>query len=184
MISKSDEAHLQEALDRINRWEAGKEAPRRSSTLRTPRDRRALLTDRPIEFLRIIRTKRPDSSRPVAKRLDRDSRSTPTTTSFTSSRPDEQSTPPTRTTPSKSASNSQRRTRLTTKHLPERTPTWKIPAPLRRHETSLNPRRLVHKTTRSTNEAKRPTSHRAHFSHNYVNYRFPDVPLLIPKWAL
>ena len=71
ITSNSDEAHRQDALDRLDRWEAGEEVPH-VINFQNPSDLRALLTDRRVELLRSIMTERPDSIRQLAERLDRD----------------------------------------------------------------------------------------------------------------
>ncbi|MCD2201281.1 transcriptional regulator [Halobacterium sp. KA-4] len=74
ITSDSDEAHRQDALDRLDRWEAGEEVPH-VINFQNPSDLRALLTDRRVELLRSIMTDRPDSIRQLAERLDRDVKS-------------------------------------------------------------------------------------------------------------
>jgi predicted transcriptional regulator len=71
ITSDADEAHRQDALDRLERWEAGEEVPH-VINFQNPSDLRALLTDRRVELLRSIMTERPDSIRQLAKRVDRD----------------------------------------------------------------------------------------------------------------
>lgn len=71
ITSTSDEAHRQDALNRLDRWEAGEEVPH-VINLQQPSDLRALLTDRRIELLRRLMTERPDSIRQLAERLERD----------------------------------------------------------------------------------------------------------------
>lgn len=71
ITSDSDEAHRQDALDRLDRWEAGEEVPH-VLNFQNPSDLRALLTDRRVEMLRSVMTERPDSIRQLAERLDRD----------------------------------------------------------------------------------------------------------------
>lgn len=71
ITSDSEEAHRQDALDRLDRWESGEEVPH-VINFQNPSDLRALLTDRRVELLRSIMTKRPDSIRQLAERLDRD----------------------------------------------------------------------------------------------------------------
>ena len=70
----SEQAHRQDALDRFDRWQDGKEIPH-VINFQNPRDLRALLTDRRIELLRSIMTECPDSIRQLAERLDRDVKS-------------------------------------------------------------------------------------------------------------
>ncbi|MGB9961570.1 transcriptional regulator [Halobacterium sp. MBLA0001] len=74
ITSDSDEAHRQDALDRLDRWEAGEEIPH-VINFQNPSDLRALLTDRRVELLRSIMADRPDSIRQLAERLDRDVKS-------------------------------------------------------------------------------------------------------------
>jgi len=74
ITSDSEEAHRQDALDRLDRWEAGEEVPH-VINFENPSDLRALLTDRRVELLRSIMTDRPDSIRQLAERLDRDVKS-------------------------------------------------------------------------------------------------------------
>ena len=74
ITSDSDEAHRQDALDRLDRWEAGEEVPH-VINFQNPSDLRALLTDRRVELLRSIMTARPDSIRQLAERLGRDVKS-------------------------------------------------------------------------------------------------------------
>jgi len=74
ITSDSDEAHRQDALDRLDRWEAGEDVPH-VINFQNPSDLRALLTDRRVELLRSIMTDRPDSIRQLAERIDRDVKS-------------------------------------------------------------------------------------------------------------
>ena len=74
ITSDSDEAHRRDALDRLDRWEAGEEVPH-VINFENPSDLRALLTDCRVELLRSIMTERPDSIRRLAERLDRDVKS-------------------------------------------------------------------------------------------------------------
>ena len=74
ITSNSEQAHRQDALDRLDRWEDGKEIPH-VINFQNPSDLRALLTDRRVELLRSIMTERPDSIRQLAERLDRDVKS-------------------------------------------------------------------------------------------------------------
>jgi predicted transcriptional regulator len=71
ITSDSDKSHRQNALDRLDRWEAGEEVPH-VINFQNPSDLRALLTDRRVELLRSVMTERPDSIRQLAERLDRD----------------------------------------------------------------------------------------------------------------
>lgn len=71
ITSDSEEAHRQDALDRLDRWERGEEVPH-VINFQNPSDLRALLTDRRVELLRSIMIERPDSIRQLAERLDRD----------------------------------------------------------------------------------------------------------------
>jgi len=74
ITSDSDEAHRRDALDRLDRWEAGEEVPH-VINFENPSDLRALLTDRRVELLRSLITERPDSIRQLAERLGRDVKS-------------------------------------------------------------------------------------------------------------
>lgn len=74
ITSDSEQAHRQDALDRLDRWEAGEEVPH-VINFQNPSDLRALLTDRRVELLRSIMTERPDSIRQLAERLERDVKS-------------------------------------------------------------------------------------------------------------
>jgi len=71
ITSDSEQAHQQDALNRLERWKAGKEVPH-VINFQNPSDLRALLTDRRVELLRSIMAERPDSIRQLAERLDRD----------------------------------------------------------------------------------------------------------------
>jgi len=71
ITSEPDETHRQDALDRLERWEAGEEVPH-VINFQNPSDLRALLTDRRVELLRSIMTERPESIRQLAERVDRD----------------------------------------------------------------------------------------------------------------
>lgn len=71
ITSESEQAHRQDALDRMDRWEAGEAVPH-VINFQNPSDLRALLTDRRVELLRDIMTERPDSIRQLADRVDRD----------------------------------------------------------------------------------------------------------------
>ncbi|MFD1588497.1 transcriptional regulator [Halorientalis brevis] len=71
ITSESEETHRQNALDRLDRWEAGEEVPH-VINFQNPSDLRALLTDRRVELLRSIMRERPDSIRQLAERLVRD----------------------------------------------------------------------------------------------------------------
>jgi len=71
ITSDSEQAHRQDALDRLERWEAGEAVPH-VINFQNPSDLRALLTDRRVELLRSIMTERPDSIRQLADRLGRD----------------------------------------------------------------------------------------------------------------
>ncbi|WP_245998571.1 HVO_A0114 family putative DNA-binding protein [Halalkalicoccus subterraneus] len=71
ITSDSEEAHRQNALDRLDRWEAGEEVPH-VINFQNPSDLRALLTDRRVELLRSIMAEQPDSIRQLADRLERD----------------------------------------------------------------------------------------------------------------
>ncbi len=74
ITSNSEQAHRQDALDRLDRWEDGEEIPH-VINFQNPSDLRALLTDRRVELLRSIMIERPDSIRKLAERLDRDVKS-------------------------------------------------------------------------------------------------------------
>ena len=74
ITSHSEEVHRQDALDRIDRWEAGEEVPH-VINFQNPSDLRALLTDRRVELLRSIMAECPDSIRQLAERLQRDVKS-------------------------------------------------------------------------------------------------------------
>ena len=71
VTSESDETHRQEALDRLDRWEAGEDVPH-VINFQNPSDLRALLTDKRVELLRSIMREQPDSIRQLADRLERD----------------------------------------------------------------------------------------------------------------
>lgn len=74
ITSDSEQTHRQDALDRLDRWEAGEDVPHVVNFQR-PSDLRALLTDRRVELLRSIMAERPESIRQLAARLDRDVKS-------------------------------------------------------------------------------------------------------------
>ena len=74
ITSNSEQAHRQDALDRLDRWQDGEEIPH-VINFQNPSDLRALLTDRRVELLRSIMTERPDSIRQLAEGLDRDVKS-------------------------------------------------------------------------------------------------------------
>ncbi|MFC6721421.1 transcriptional regulator [Halobacteriaceae bacterium SHR40] len=71
ITSESGEKHRKDALDRLDRWEAGEDVPH-VINFQNPSDLRALLTDRRVELLRSIMAAKPDSIRQLASRLDRD----------------------------------------------------------------------------------------------------------------
>lgn len=71
ITSDSEQSHRRDALDRLDRWEAGEEVPH-VINFQDPSDLRELLTDRRLELLRSIMAERPDSIRQLAERLDRD----------------------------------------------------------------------------------------------------------------
>ena len=71
ITSESDESHRRDALDRLDRWEAGEDVPH-VINFENPSDLRALLTDRRVELLRSIMAERPESIRQLADRVDRD----------------------------------------------------------------------------------------------------------------
>jgi len=75
ITSASDSAHRQDALDRLNRWEAGEEVPH-VVNFENPSDLRGLLTDRRVELLRsIILRQRGNPALPVSdERSDRSER--------------------------------------------------------------------------------------------------------------
>ncbi len=70
ITSETEQSHRQDALDRLDRWEAGEDVPH-VINFQNPSDLRALLTDRRLELLRSIMAERPDSIRQLADRLDR-----------------------------------------------------------------------------------------------------------------
>jgi len=74
VTSNPEETHRQNALDRLERWEAGEEVPH-VVNFQDPSDLRALLTDRRIELLRSVMAERPASIRGLADRFGRDVRS-------------------------------------------------------------------------------------------------------------
>jgi predicted transcriptional regulator len=74
ITSESSETHRREALDRLERWEAGEEVPH-VVNFENPSDVRKLLTDRRVELLRSVMTQQPESIRRLAERLDRDVKS-------------------------------------------------------------------------------------------------------------
>ena len=74
ITSEPDSEHRQDALDRLERFEAGEAVPH-VLNFQNPSDLRALLTDRRLELLRSVMTERPDSIRQLAERLDRDVKS-------------------------------------------------------------------------------------------------------------
>ncbi|WP_254863698.1 transcriptional regulator [Halovivax gelatinilyticus] len=74
LTSEPEAVHRQNAVDRIERWEAGEEVPH-VINFQNPSDLRALLTDRRIELLRSIMAERPDSIRQLAERVGRDVKS-------------------------------------------------------------------------------------------------------------
>jgi len=74
ITSDSEQSHRQDALDRLDRWEAGEEVPH-VVNFQNPSDLRALLTDRRVELIQSIMSERPESIRQLAKRLDRDVKS-------------------------------------------------------------------------------------------------------------
>lgn len=74
ITSEPDSEHRQDALDRLERFEAGEAVPH-VLNFQNPSDLRALLTDRRLELLRSVMTERPDSIRQLAERVDRDVKS-------------------------------------------------------------------------------------------------------------
>lgn len=71
ITSDSEEVHRQDALERLDRWEAGEAVPH-VVNFQNPSDLRALLTDRRVDLLRSIMAERPESIRQLADRLERD----------------------------------------------------------------------------------------------------------------
>jgi predicted transcriptional regulator len=74
ITANSEAVHRRDALDRLDRWEAGEPVPR-VINFQHPSDLRALLTDRRVELLRSVMAERPDSIRGLADRLGRDVKS-------------------------------------------------------------------------------------------------------------
>ena len=74
ITSDCREAHRQDALDHLNRWEAGEEVSH-VINFQNPSEFWALLTNRRVERFRSIMTKRPNSNRQLAERLNRDIKS-------------------------------------------------------------------------------------------------------------
>lgn len=74
LTSKPETVHREEALDRAERWEQGKEVPA-VVNFENPSDLRALLTDRRVELLESVMADPPDSIRGLADRLERDVKS-------------------------------------------------------------------------------------------------------------
>lgn len=71
ITAESEQTHRQDALDRLDRWEAGEDVPH-VINFEHPSDLRALLTDRRVELLRSVMADKPDSIRQLAERLERD----------------------------------------------------------------------------------------------------------------
>lgn len=71
VTSAPKEQHQREALDRLDRWEAGEEVPH-VINFQNPSDLRALLTDRRVELLKSVMADQPGSIRQLAERLERD----------------------------------------------------------------------------------------------------------------
>ena len=74
ITSEPDDEHRRDALDRLERFEAGEAVPH-VLNVQNPSDLRALLTDRRLELLRSVMSERPDSIRQLAERVDRDVKS-------------------------------------------------------------------------------------------------------------
>ncbi len=74
ITSETEAKHRKDALDRLDRWEAGEDVPH-VINFQNPSDLRALLTDRRVELLQSIMADKPDSIRRLAERLDRDIKS-------------------------------------------------------------------------------------------------------------
>lgn len=74
LTSDSEQTHREDALDRVDRWEAGEEVPH-VINFQNPSDLRALLTDRRVELLHTVMTDAPASIRELADRVDRDVKS-------------------------------------------------------------------------------------------------------------
>lgn len=74
ITANSEAVHRRDALDRLDRWEAGEPVPR-VINFQNPSDLRSLLTDRRVELLRSVMAERPDSIRGLADRLGRDVKS-------------------------------------------------------------------------------------------------------------
>lgn len=71
VTSTPKEQHQRDALDRLERWEAGEEVPH-VINFQNPSDLRALLTDRRVELLKSVMADQPGSIRQLADRLERD----------------------------------------------------------------------------------------------------------------
>jgi predicted transcriptional regulator len=71
VTADSEEAHRNDALDRLDQWEAGEEVPH-VINFENPSDLRALLTDRRIQLLKSVMAEQPASIRQLAERLGRD----------------------------------------------------------------------------------------------------------------
>lgn len=74
ITSAPEDQHQREALDRLERWEAGEAVPH-VVNFQNPSDLRALLTDRRVELLTSVMTAQPESIRQLAERLGRDVKS-------------------------------------------------------------------------------------------------------------
>ncbi len=74
ITSETEAKHRKDALDRLDRWEAGEDVPH-VINFQNPSDLRALLTDRRVELLQSVMADKPDSIRRLAERLDRDVKS-------------------------------------------------------------------------------------------------------------
>ncbi len=71
ITSEPERDHRRDAIDRLERWEAGETVPH-VINFQNPSDLRALLTDRRVELLRSVMAEQPESIRGLADRLDRD----------------------------------------------------------------------------------------------------------------
>jgi predicted transcriptional regulator len=71
LTANPEQRHRADALERLERWEAGENVPH-VLNFQNPSDLRGLLTDRRVELLRSIMQETPDSIRGLAERLDRD----------------------------------------------------------------------------------------------------------------
>lgn len=71
LTSTPEEVHRRDAIERLERWEAGETVPH-VINFQNPSDLRALLTDRRVELIENVMADRPESIRGLAERLDRD----------------------------------------------------------------------------------------------------------------